>query len=49
MVKKYHLRNIIDIINIMDIMDVIKIIIDELYSRKLKMYKESLFKNYLPL
>ena len=33
----------------MDIMDIIKIIIDELYSRELKMYKKSLFKNYLHL
>ena len=35
--------------DVMDVMDVIKIIIDKLYSRELKMYKKSLFKNYLPL
>jgi len=45
----YHLRNIRNIIDIMDVIKIIKIIIDELYSRELKMYKHSLFKNYLPL
>ena len=35
--------------DVMNVMNVIKIIIDELYSRELKMYEKSLFKNYIHL